>query len=41
MHRTGFVKNRQTQDNVWWALQLTDYVGNNKMESVVISRNGF
>lgn len=39
LEQTGFMKNRQTQDNVWWALQLIDYVGNNKKESEVISHD--
>lgn len=35
--QTGFVKHRQTQDNVRRALHLVDHIRNNDIESVVIS----
>ncbi len=35
--QTGFVKHRQTQDNVRRALYLVDHIKNNNLESVIIS----
>lgn len=35
--QTGFLKNRQTQDNVGRALHLIEHMSNNKDKSIVLS----
>ncbi len=35
--QTGFVKQRQTYDNIWRALHITDYIFQNKTSTLLIS----